>query len=120
MAGKGEGGWSISDLFRSHSWLVWAGKGLMATLSLYLTWQGSMWLTGLVGACKGARLASPAASMSAARKAWEVTKGLITRHYSAGMRRGHQAVHRGADDAKEGADDLGGQPFHLASNSQEV
>ena len=119
-AGSGEEGWSISDLFRSHAWIIWTGKGLTAALGLYLTWQGSMWVTGLVGACRGARLASPATSMSAARRTWEVAKGMMNRHYSDGMRRGHQAVHRGADDAREGAENLGGQPFHIAPNSQEV
>ena len=112
---ENQGGWSLSDLFKSHQWLVWVGKGLVTVASTYLTWQGGLWVTCLVGACRGAHLANPAANMSSARKMWEVAKGLLSRHYTDA---GHQAVHCGDNDVGGGAGDSGGHPFNLAHSSE--
>ena len=110
-------GWSLADLFHSHQWLTWIGKAMLVAGGAYLTVQGGSWAAGLLGAWRGARLASPSVDIGTGWKIWEVAKSLLCHHYSEGVQRGNRAIHRGDNDL--GGLGSGHQTFHLTSNSGE-
>ena len=110
-------GWSLADLFHSHQWLTWIGKSMLVAGGAYLTVQGGSWAAGLLGAWRGARLASPSVDIGTGWKIWEVAKSLLCHHYSEGVQRGNRAIHRGDNDL--GGLGSGHQTFHLTSNSGE-
>ena len=115
--GGSSGGWSLADLFHSHQWITWIGKAMLVAGGALLTLQGGSWAAGLVGAWKGARLASPSVDIGKCGKFWEVTKALLCSHYSDGVQRGNRAIHRGDNDL--GGLGSGHQTFHLTPNSEE-
>ena len=115
--GGPSGSWSLADLFHSHQWLTGIGKAMMVVGGVCLTLQGGSWAAGLLGAWRGARLASPAVDLGTGRKIWEVTKALLCSDYNDGRQRGNRAIHRGDNDLV--GVESGRQTFHLASSSGE-